>query len=177
MKRPAYSLVELLVVLTASISGLGIATGLMHRGLSLQSQARSLCDEERTALRLARQFRTDIHLARAIRIPSRPDESTQESLIEIELATQGRVTYGVHDQAVVRQASSSAPGPRVEAYRCPAGTTWWVEQSGGTVSLAGSTAPTPRRRPYDIRVIACVGREALGVEPAAIRPRSVEREP
>jgi hypothetical protein len=176
MTRPAYSLVELLVVLTASTVGLGLATGLLHRGLSLQSQARCLCDEERTALRLARQFRADIHLASAIRIPSRPDEATAGPLLEID-GPHGRVSYLLREQAVIRQASAAAPGPRVEAYRCPAETAWRVEQNEQAIVLTGSVAPTPRQRPYDLHVIACVGREGLCVSPAAIRPRSLEREP
>ena len=61
--RRAISLVELLLAMSACAVILTMSTALIHRMLLAQSKARAFIDSERTSLRLAHQFRSDVQEA------------------------------------------------------------------------------------------------------------------
>lgn len=61
--RRAVSLVELLLAMSACTVILTMSTALIHRVLHTQSKTRAFFGSERAALRLADQFRRDVHAA------------------------------------------------------------------------------------------------------------------
>jgi type II secretory pathway pseudopilin PulG len=66
--RRAISLIELLVVMSASTVVLTLTGVLLQRAMRTQMHSRALVDAERASLRLAEQFRRDVHSARAVRV-------------------------------------------------------------------------------------------------------------
>jgi prepilin-type N-terminal cleavage/methylation domain-containing protein len=60
-RRDGVSLIELLVVMSATSIILSLSAGLIHRIMHAESKARSLGTIERTSLRLANTFRRDVH--------------------------------------------------------------------------------------------------------------------
>lgn len=65
--RQGASLVELLVVMSAATVILTITAALLHRIMFAHSKARAFMDAERTSLRLANTFRSDVRQATSAR--------------------------------------------------------------------------------------------------------------
>ena len=82
-RRRAASLLELLAAMSAASIVTAAAAGLVHKSFSLESRSRSTVAEERTALRLARQFRADIHTGLSATCSSDPAEETTTDIVMI----------------------------------------------------------------------------------------------
>lgn len=59
--RRGFTLVEILIALSASSVLMVLAIGLVHRSMSANSLARKRADHQRTLLRLTDRFRDDVH--------------------------------------------------------------------------------------------------------------------
>jgi type II secretory pathway component PulJ len=98
-KRPAVSLVELLVVLSFSTVILTTSAGLIHKAMRAQEATRNFVDSERTALRLAAQFRSDVHAASAAEVTKLKDDGR---LLKLTMEAGGSVEYRRDNASVVR---------------------------------------------------------------------------
>lgn len=93
-----FTLVEMLVTMTVSSTLLVMAVGMIHQTMTLHSQGRLRGDRQRTALRLARQFRHDIQ--RCHQVALQQDGATMN--LEIQQPQPVTVTYTIQDGQIVR---------------------------------------------------------------------------
>ena len=153
MTRRGHSLIELLAVMTASMTLLGITVGLLHRALQMQSATRYKLEIERSSLALARQFRADVETAEAI-FTERGGRDAPD-LIRLQIPGAGEVAYRAGPAALHRYQSHSSPiGPRHEAYRMPSEMVWAATRQGQLIQLTGHRQPRPDSRGHDIEVLA-----------------------
>lgn len=95
LSRRGVSIVELLVVMSASTVVLSLTSVLIVRAMQHQMQARALEDVERNSLRLSEQFRRDVHQAQKV-VP-RQAGSQGGALLQLELVDDTHVEYRVED--------------------------------------------------------------------------------
>ena len=81
-KRRGVSLVELMVAMTGVSMVLAMTAALLHGVLRAQSESRLFFDDERASIRLARQFRADVHAACGMTTAAaaKPDSAEAETL-------------------------------------------------------------------------------------------------
>lgn len=131
--RRAISLVELLLVMSASTVVLSLSGVLLHRAMIVQMQSRSRTNVERTSLRLANQFRSDLHVAR----DANPDNSRNNSGVFLHLTAGDRVIdYSRECGNVLRVESGGNLPPRREAFEFPAAAQLAIEQLNTPARLA-----------------------------------------
>jgi hypothetical protein len=113
--RQGASLVELLLVLSSCTVILTMSAGLIHRMLHVQSRTRAFVDGERSALRLASQFRRDVHEATSA-VADADQLNAGELLRLIEPAEQ-TVVYLGQPGAIVRLLTEGGRSVAREEYR------------------------------------------------------------
>ncbi|MEO2047721.1 MAG: prepilin-type N-terminal cleavage/methylation domain-containing protein [Pirellulales bacterium] len=94
----AFTLVEMLVTMTVSTTLLVLASGMIHQTMTLHTQGRLQGDRQRTALRLARQFRHDIQHSHQVSL----QQDGAAMTLEIRQPTAVTVTYSTQDSRIVR---------------------------------------------------------------------------
>jgi hypothetical protein len=120
MKRRAISLAELLVVLSACTIILTTSVSLLHRAMHSQSATRVFVDSERSALRLSKQFRSDVHEALSATIQS--DANDADPVLRLADADGLTIEYRRLDEnTIVRTtAQQGKPATRDEfSFRAP----------------------------------------------------------
>jgi sulfite reductase beta subunit-like hemoprotein len=131
------------------------AMGLVHTSYRFESRSRIVRADEQTALRLARQFRTDVHEARTI-VQS---HAADGPLVTFTGPT-GRINYRVLAQGLVR-TTQPATGPNArEEFLFSRPIAWTVEASHGLFTLRGTSATDGRHPPLAIEVAAAIARDA-----------------
>jgi len=138
-RRRAASLLELLAAMSAASIVTAAAAGLVHKSLSLESRTRSTVAEERTALRLARQLRADIHTG--LSATCSPDPADETKLVMIE-GPAGSVVYRREETGLVRIATAVAGGLTREDFVFSPNVSWAAKSHGRLVTLLGSAAAT-----------------------------------
>lgn len=113
--RQGASLVELLLVMSSCTVILTMSAGLIHRLLHAQSRTRAFVDGERSALRLASQFRRDVHEATSA-VTDAEQLNTGELLRLTEPAEQ-TVVYLGQQGAIVRLLTEGGRSVAREEYR------------------------------------------------------------
>lgn len=152
------SLIELLAALTASSVVMATAVGLVHRSYALECRSRRTISGERTALRLARAFRADVHGGGTARCAVAPDATW---LVEIE-GTSVRVTYAATVHGLERVAQPVDGAPMRELYPFPQGTSWRASRDGRIVSLLAIPPATGAGGPpIVVEVVATLGPDAI----------------
>ncbi len=155
-RRSGFSLVELLLTITASSMVMATATALLHRTLFLESSSRHVLQRERAALVLARQFRNDIHLARSVECSG--DPLPDGMVLLANMPGDGVIEYRRTFSGLIREERLVAGRVAREQYACPEGTRWWAVREGRVVILRGegdeSSATAP---PVAIEVVAILG--------------------
>ncbi len=117
--RQGVSLVELLIVMSAATVILTISAALVHRIMLAHSKARAFVDVERTSLRLANAFRSDVHQSISATATDKPLAGT--AFLQLELPAGQRLEYRREDgtisrvlfdgeRTVSREAFSLTPG-------------------------------------------------------------------
>jgi hypothetical protein len=99
MKRRAVSLLELILAMSACTVILTLSAALLHRIMHAQSRSREFQDVERSALRLAQQFRHDVHAATDAFIEADLGEGR---FLRLQLAGERAVEYRRSEGAVLR---------------------------------------------------------------------------
>lgn len=101
-RRRGISLVELLTVMSGFVVLLSLCAGLMHKAMQTQSRTRYFFEAERTALRLADQFRADVHRALALEAESEDASGVVDVLVLLSLPGNEKVSYRREGASVVR---------------------------------------------------------------------------
>jgi hypothetical protein len=103
IRRRGTSLVELLTVISGCAILLSLCGVLMHRSMQTQARTRYFFAVERTAMRLADQFRADVH--RASGVETLDDELNDGAFLQLELPEGETVEYRREGASVVRLRS------------------------------------------------------------------------
>lgn len=115
-KRQAFSLAEMMVVISVGSVLMGLALGMVHRTMRAESTARTHARVERTAARLSRQFRHDIHQAESITLD---DPTADMPLLRLTLPGQQPITYRIEDSKILRQQQRSDEQTSRELFAFP----------------------------------------------------------
>ena len=167
-QRRGISLVELLAVMTSVGVAISVSAGFLHTGMRLQSASRQDLEQDRSAMRLARQFREDIR--NAIRSDVIVDEANaltgktgaqSVALIQIH-HTKGVVEYRSTFSGIVRKYIKKQGRISREGFVFGSMTQWSVQKEKGYVVLRGRAVPQRKigaygrpRRVQDLEVVAC----------------------
>jgi hypothetical protein len=163
--RRGISLIELLAAMTAASVVMATAVGLVHRSFSLESRSRQVLGDERTAVRLARQFRADVHAAVAVRCVAAP---AADAVLVVIDASDGTVRYRHTSAGLGRFAEQATGEVGREDFRFSRPVTWTADCRERLVSLRGIAAGGSTRLPrLLIDVVAAVPRSARGTMPGA----------
>jgi hypothetical protein len=160
--RRGASLFELMAAMSAASVVIATSAALVHRTFTIESRSRAVVADERAALRLARQFRADVHEATSITCPG---SDADAPLIEIT-GIEGRVVYRTAGSGLVRVVTSGTAEVARESFPISRPVAWHATHDGRLVTLSGSAAAdaTPRPR-LALEIAAAAGSNALG--PAA----------
>lgn len=101
--RSAMSIAELLVTMSACSVILTMSAGLIHRSMHTQSNSRDFYDAERTALRLGRQFRHDVHASTAASVTD--GDRDEKVVLRLQLQDGRTVEYSRSAGHVLRLLS------------------------------------------------------------------------
>jgi hypothetical protein len=115
--RPAVSLAELLVVMSACSFILTMSASLIHRAMRAQSESRAFYDAQRSALRLARQFRHDVRRTESVSIGS--GDSGNDRDLWLQLADGRTAEYSHADGEVLRVLSQPGGAVSREQFAFP----------------------------------------------------------
>jgi hypothetical protein len=171
-QRKGISLGELLIVMSAAMIILTISATLMHRIMHTYSKTRAFVDVERTSLRLANTFRSDVHQATAATTTDPP--ASGDTFLRLTVAGSQRVEYRRDkgtitrvlldgDRLVSRETFALSPamdvvvkkdGDRLVALAITAGS------GEGTSTGNDSTLPA-YAIPVNVRIEAVLNRDAF----------------
>jgi hypothetical protein len=152
-ERCGASLVELLAAMTAASVVMATAVDLVHRGYRIESRSRHTIADERTAVRLAREFRADVHAAGTARCATAADAAW---LVVLD-GPAGMVTYAATPAGLERITQPAAGPPTREAFSFFGAASWGARRDGRLVSLSGtSTAADGRRPPVVVDIVAAL---------------------
>lgn len=159
LHRRGMTLVEVLLTITASTMVVGVAGGLLHRGLRLEAASRETLHGERTALVLARQFRADIRAARTVACTA--DGLPADVVLRVQPAGEGAIVYRAARGGLVREQPLPTNRMAREAFSFPAAVRFESVRGDGVVTLAGTGGGEPGEGPpIDIEVVAALGAAA-----------------
>ncbi|QDT00791.1 PulJ/GspJ family protein [Adhaeretor mobilis] len=114
-----FTLVELLISISVGSVLLGLAINMVSRTMRVESGTRTQSQVERTALRLSRQFRSDVHQATSITFIVQQTQlaSKQAPTLQLEVPGQGPITYQVQPAGLIRlQQRMDAKTQQNQAY-------------------------------------------------------------
>lgn len=174
------SLGELLAVLTGLGVAMAVATGLVHTGMRQQSISRLELERDRTAMRLARDFREDVRQAASVRLANAAEDAELEaaddgtrSLVQLTLTDGRRIDYRTTRQGVTRLRGGDERRVH-EDYVFGVPMDWDATRDNGCLVLSGVTPEQSDRphmprasAPLDVRVVAAITGEAQDAGSAA----------
>lgn len=170
--RSAYTLLEMIVVMSVSVTVLTLSATYLHRIMTVSSQAAKFLKAEQTGLRLSRQFRQDVLLATSVEVTERAgDEGVIVLLLHQPQSTGGDLEYRFASAHATRTMQLDSGAVSREQYRFPDGTRWKLQQAESRTRLLLSASnappelPEPQgdltaawRVPFELTVEATVGR-------------------
>jgi hypothetical protein len=116
--RRAISILELLMIMSASTALLTLTGVLLQRAMLIQIRSRAYDNAERASLRLSEQLRSDIHQAR--RVSTDSDNADKDTFLRLEIDG-GRTVEYKREHGVVRRLETVGNQPqRREEYELPA---------------------------------------------------------
>ena len=116
IKSRGFSLVELMATMSTATVLLALATGLVHRTMRFESLSQQRASAERTAARLAHDFRRDVHHAHNTQVSEQDQLSAS---IRIVISEGGDVTYRATKHRVLREQRLNARQVAREIYDFP----------------------------------------------------------
>ncbi len=152
-RRRGISLIELLATMAAASTVMATAAALVHRSYTFETRSRATLADERTALRLARRFRADVHEAStAMTAAGEPGDTP---LVTI-LGPTGHVAYHRREHGLVRLATSAGMATAREEFLVSRPITWSATSDDGIITLVGlMTSGTHAARPM-VEIVAAV---------------------
>jgi prepilin-type N-terminal cleavage/methylation domain-containing protein len=133
--RNGFTMVELMITMSAASALMVLAIGLVHRAMLLESRGQQRADTHRTATRLSNQFRRDIHAGLTVSIEVNSDREKNETsttdspsdisltqdaaqtTLRIDLPGQGKITYRTDGPLVTRTRRNAEESVHREEYR------------------------------------------------------------
>ena len=157
MSRRAFTLMEMLVVLTVGSVMLGISVGMLHLLLRSERTGRDRVHRAAVSARLAEQFRADAAAA-ARHVPI---EAPSPTLCQFVLPGDRTVTYWELPEEVRREERIADKPVRQESYTLPDGCSVAVTVNGDPtlVSLVVTHKNTPPAAGRAMRVMALLGKD------------------
>lgn len=116
-KRRGVSLVELLLLMTACALILTLSAQVIHRSMLAHTKAKRFYDGERSAQRLANQFRSDVHEATAATVGQTEDGDSP--LVQLTMADDRSVEYHHTGDSLERRVLSDAEVKSRERFDFP----------------------------------------------------------
>ena len=167
-QKRGISLVELLAVMTSIGVAVSVSAGFLHTGMRTQSASRQDLEQDRAAMRLARQFREDIWNAISSNgivdeVHARTGQTGAQAvaLIQIQHA-KGLVEYQSTSSGIVRIYIKKDGRMSREVFVLGSMIQWSVLKEKGYVVLQGRAVPQQKvgayrrpRRVQDLEVVAC----------------------
>lgn len=147
-KRRGISLVELLLTMTACAVILTLSAELIHRMLHAQSRARAVQDGQRSAFRLERSFRNDVHQATRIQTT----DAAKESLLVVQLPNSRTAEYRTSEAGIERLLLNGESVVSREAFAFPDETQFRVAQDRRLWTLSATSRQDLLTR-HDVRVL------------------------
>jgi len=164
-RRRGLTLIELLVAMAGTSVILGMAVALVYTLLGADRAARQRMHVGESLARLAEQFRSDVHAAKAV-APVAPAGAARPSPgWQLPLDGGRSVRYGLRQGKLIRSEHAGGKAVRQESFALPEGATISIEQDvagrPATVRLAIEPEGGPARkwRGPAIHVDAVLGRD------------------
>ncbi len=160
LRRPGYSLIEMLTVLGGFMAILAVCMGMMHQLMKLDRGQRDHTVSARQQFELTRALRDDIH-----RGTGSPD--VQEATLKLSLTDGSDVEYRPDGAALLRTQTAKGLSTRRERFALAAGTAGRFEKSerSGRVWIRYETVAAKKGELSPSGVVAPVeailGRDAL----------------
>ncbi len=159
MKRPAFTLIELVLTMTVGSSLMVLSIGLLQQSMRLATLARHRAETHRALDRLASEFRHDLHRAVQCSIE-------QPNRIDLVMGDSTEVSYIAQSNVVTREqggggeAQDASQPLRRESYDLGEGGSATFEKSdrADLASMTISTASVAGPPRTDRHVTAAVGR-------------------
>jgi hypothetical protein len=139
--RRAISLVELLVTMSTCTVFLTLTGVLLQRAMRVQIESRAVARSERTALRLANQFRRDVHDAANITVTD--TDVGEAAFLRLELHGGRSVEYSRRESVIQRVESGADKPSWREEFAFPVVGKLTIEQDGSPPRLALTVTATP----------------------------------
>ena len=140
-QRRGISLLELLAAMAAASVVMGTAMSLVHTSYQFESRSRIVRADEQTALRLARQFRADIHEARSATLSQ---NAAADAPLVVLVGPPGRITYRPLAQGLVRTVVAPSGPPGREDFVFSGPIAWTVAAEGSLITLSGTSSDNRR---------------------------------
>jgi type II secretory pathway pseudopilin PulG len=155
-KRPGFTLVELLTVITGLTVVLGGAAVLMQFLLGVSGEVRDRTHTVVTLGRLAEQFRQDAHNARG-----EPRIAADEQAVAFDLPAEGPIRWAIDEHGdLCRWENAGSKAARQNTYRLPKGTTATYELQGqGPARIVALRIVSPDAVGPTLTIEAFVGRD------------------
>jgi type II secretory pathway pseudopilin PulG len=177
-RRGAFSLAEMLVVMSVCTVILTMSTSIIQRAMQAQLRTRSYFDVERNALRLSDQFRRDVHQATAADVANSADSGV---LLRLALPSGQIVEYRHAEGMVLRTLSRSGASQSHEEYSFTSSTETGIREENAPRRFVLTIASDPHEEgpvakgrpgkfhepPVSVRVEASLGRDWWFAETAA----------
>ena len=159
-RRSAFTLAELVVVMTAGSVLLTLAIGTVHRSLSIHRQGEQRDRDLATAARLSREFRRDLRQAAGAVL-----DAGKLTLSPVSGAREAPITYEVVEHRLVRRQRRGEGLERREVYEfdATAGITLASLPESGQIQLLITTQTPLKQHPSRLllRVAATPGGGAV----------------
>ena len=131
--RGGFTLAEMLVAI--SVLFVVSVTSALTIGMLMAADARSgeAFLVQNSLVRLGRQFRDDVHAARAVSVAA--EDGVPDGRMVLELSDGGGVTYRAAADGVVREAAGTADGDAREEFRLPEGSSRFSVIDNGRLAV------------------------------------------
>lgn len=168
-RKRGISLIELLDAMTSVGVAISVSAGFLHTGMRMQSASRQDLEQDRSAMRLARQFREDIWnsisnegIIDEVHMRTSQAGTQAVSLVQIQHA-KGLVEYQSTPKGIVRIYKKKDGRTSREGFVLASITQWSVLKEKRYAVLRGCAAPQHKptayrapRRVQDLEVVACI---------------------
>jgi hypothetical protein len=138
--RRASSLIELLIIMSACSVVLTLSAALLHRTMHIHSRSQAYFDSERSATRLAQQFREDVHRALAHRAGGAAGD---DGFLQLTYPADEVVQYAVVGDTVSRSRMREERTLAREEYAFPAAVKVEVQEQDAPTRLVLAISAEP----------------------------------
>jgi prepilin-type N-terminal cleavage/methylation domain-containing protein len=154
-----FTLVEMLIVILTAGVLMSLATASLVMLVRLDGAARQRGQATDTLANLARQFRADVHEARAASAAGPADPGGRQTL-GLTLPDGRKITYVAADERVIRAQEGGPAGKREDRFPLPAGCRATVSLARrDAAEVAALTVASSAPAGLSLRIAAAVGRD------------------